>query len=214
MGSLENRHTGPVSKTSSMNAERADYEANARRLIGHHITAVDTGAFIISVPTSARGTAETGITRSRVSNSTPRAGRAVCCGPTPSFPMGLKCSSSRSLTTCCWASRAPRAGQRITTHTGQARLGSPIRDVTVWWTELNLGPATRSNGGVVEPARVVRVPVALRFDFEVGPVWFVAGIPAWPDMREVFIPGDEIMIVFTGRRMVELGFPAGRFTEA
>ena len=61
---------------------------------------------------------------------------------------------------------------------------------------------------------MVGVPVALRFDFEVGPVWFVAGIPAWPDMREVFIPGDEIMIVFTGRRMVELGFPAGRFTEA
>jgi len=33
-------------------------------------------------------------------------------------------------------------------------------------------------------------------------------------MREVFIPGDEIMIVFTGSRMVEMGFPAGRFTEA
>jgi len=89
----------------------------------------------------------------------------------------------------------------------QARLGLPIRDVTVWWEELNLGPATLSNGEVVEPARSIGVPVALRFDFEFGPVWFVAGIPQWPDMREVFIPGDEIMIVFTGRRMVELGFP-------
>jgi hypothetical protein len=29
----------------------------------------------------------------------------------------------------------------------------------------------------------------------------VAAIPEWPDMREIFIPGDEIMIVFTSERM-------------
>jgi hypothetical protein len=40
----------------------------------------------------------------------------------------------------------------------------------------------------------------------------VAAIPEWPDMREIFIPGDEIMIVFTSERMREIGFPDTSFT--
>jgi hypothetical protein len=51
----------------------------------------------------------------------------------------------------------------------------------------------------------------LRVDFAAGPVWVVAGIPQPPEMREVFIPGDEIMVVFLAERMRQIGFPDGGF---
>ena len=39
----------------------------------------------------------------------------------------------------------------------------------------------------------------------------VAGIPQAPEMREVFVPGDEIMLVFTVERMRQIGFPDSEF---
>ena len=39
-----------------------------------------------------------------------------------------------------------------------------------------------------------------------GPVWMAAGIPQVPEIREVFVPGDEIMVVFTVERMRQIGF--------
>jgi len=30
-------------------------------------------------------------------------------------------------------------------------------------------------------------------------------------MREVFVPGEEIMVVFTAARMRQIGFPASEF---
>ena len=63
-----------------------------------------------------------------------------------------------------------------------------------------------SDGVVVEPARAVEVPTVLRLDFDAGPVWFVAAIPQWPEMETVFLPGDEIMIVFSSVKMADLGF--------
>ena len=44
-----------------------------------------------------------------------------------------------------------------------------------------------------------------------GPVWMVAGIPQVPGMREVFVPGDQIMVVFTAERMRQIGFPDSEF---
>jgi hypothetical protein len=32
----------------------------------------------------------------------------------------------------------------------------------------------------------------------------VAGIPEWPEMREVFVPSDEIMVIFTAQRMWQI----------
>ena len=55
------------------------------------------------------------------------------------------------------------------------------------------------------------VPVALRIDFAAGPVWMVTGIPRYPEMREVSVPGDEIMVVFTADRMRQIGFPDSEF---
>jgi len=44
------------------------------------------------------------------------------------------------------------------------------------------------------------MPVAVRLDLPAS-VWFVAGIPLLPDPRSVFIPGDEIMVVFSRDKM-------------
>jgi hypothetical protein len=94
-----------------------------------------------------------------------------------------------------------------------ARRDSAVRDTAIYWEHLNLGPMRRANGAVVEEAREVYVPVALRLDFDQGPVWFVAGNPQWPNVDEVFPLGDEILVVFTPERMRKIGFPSGPFTD-
>jgi len=38
-----------------------------------------------------------------------------------------------------------------------------------------------------------------------------SGIPQAAEMREVFVPGEEIMVVFTAARMRQIGFPASEF---
>jgi len=90
------------------------------------------------------------------------------------------------------------------------RLNSPVTDVQTYWERLTIGPGYRRGVQVAEPYEV-DVPVALRISFPAGPVWMVAGIPQWPEMREVFVPGDEIMVVFTAGRMRQIGFPDSDF---
>jgi hypothetical protein len=92
----------------------------------------------------------------------------------------------------------------------QPRLGTPVREVQTFWEHLTLFPADAS-GVQIASVREVDVPVALRVDFAAGPVWMVAGIPQQPEMREAFIPGDEIMVVFTSDRMRQIGFPDSDF---
>jgi len=77
---------------------------------------------------------------------------------------------------------------------------------------VKLGPGRRADGTVVEPARTVDVPSALRLDFDAGAVWFAAAMPQLPDPRRVFVPGDEIMVVFSGEKMRDMGFADPAFT--
>lgn len=74
-----------------------------------------------------------------------------------------------------------------------------------------LGRESYVRGVRVSDPYDVSVPVALRIDFDAGPVWMVAGIPQAPEMQEVFVPGDEIMVVFTIERMRQIGFPDSEF---
>lgn len=93
-------------------------------------------------------------------------------------------------------------------------LDSPVKCAMTWWDRLELGPATLlSTGEVVEPARAVDVPTAVRLDFEAGPVWFVAAIPQMPSMEDVFIPGDEIMVVFAAEKIRDIGYDDPSFTS-
>ncbi len=92
-------------------------------------------------------------------------------------------------------------------------LDSPVRKATTWWDRLELGPATLSTGEIVEPARSVEVPTAIRLDFDAGPVWFVAAIPQAPSMEDVFIPGDEIMVVFAAEKIRQMGYDDPSFTS-
>ena len=92
-------------------------------------------------------------------------------------------------------------------------LGTPIRRAQVWWDLLQLGPATLSSGEVVEPARDVDLPTALRLDFDAGPVWFVAAIPQAPSMEGTFIPGDEIMVVFASPKRQRMGYDDPAFID-
>ena len=92
----------------------------------------------------------------------------------------------------------------------RGRLDLPVTNVQTFWERFAVGPAQSGNVRVSDPYEV-DVPVALRIDFAAGPVWMVAGIPQAPRMREVFVPGDEIMIVFTVERMRQIGFPDSEF---
>lgn len=85
-------------------------------------------------------------------------------------------------------------------------LHTPVQHAMTWWDRLELGPATLSSGEVVEPARAVDLPTALRLDFEAGSIWFAAAIPQPPSMEDVFIPRDEIMVVFTAAKVRDMGY--------
>ncbi|WP_410580650.1 hypothetical protein [Amycolatopsis sp. lyj-108] len=86
-------------------------------------------------------------------------------------------------------------------------LRTPIRETAVHWERLELGPGRRADGSVVEPARAVDVPMAVRLDFAAGAVWFVAAMPEPPEWQRVFVGGDEIMVVFSAEKMRDMGFP-------
>ena len=90
------------------------------------------------------------------------------------------------------------------------RSGSPVANAQTLWEPFTIGPALVGNTRVSDPY-AVNVPIALRIDFAAGSVWMVAGIPQAPEMREVFVPGDEIMVVFTDERMRRIGFPDSEF---
>ena len=85
-------------------------------------------------------------------------------------------------------------------------LDTPIENAAIMWDRFELGPVRLSDGAIVEPARAVDVPISLRLDFGAGPVWFVAAIPQPPDMKSVFVGGDEIMVVFSPEKMRDMGF--------
>ena len=85
-------------------------------------------------------------------------------------------------------------------------LGSPIRKAMIWWEQIGIGPSRLQSGEVVAPARVVDVPTAIRLDFDAGHVWFAAAMPQSPSMKGVFIPGDEIMVVFPSEKLRAIGF--------
>jgi hypothetical protein len=91
-------------------------------------------------------------------------------------------------------------------------VGVPIRHVAISWDRLELGPAVMvSTGEVVDPVQSVDVPTALRLDFKAASVWFVCGIPQFPSMVDVFIPGDEIMVVFSSGKMRSIGYTDAEF---
>ncbi len=127
------------------------------------------------------------------------------------FPHGVEVFLSLAEDQLTLGEEGPESWSASDSSRWRPLLGRPIREVVTWWERLSLGPATLSSGEVVSPAHDVEVPVAFKFVFDPGPVWLVAGIPQWPDMREVFIPGDEIMIVFTSERMREIGFSEASF---
>ena len=95
----------------------------------------------------------------------------------------------------------------------RGRLRSPVMDVQTFWEQLAVGLAPADSARVAD-SYTVDVPVALRIDFAAGPAWTVAGIPKAPEMQEVFVPGDEIMVVFSAERMRQFGFPDSDFVTA
>jgi hypothetical protein len=91
------------------------------------------------------------------------------------------------------------------------RLGSPVTDVSTFWEHVTIASAHAGNVRGADRCEEFDVPVALRIDFGAASAWMVAGIPQAPDMQEVFIPGDEIMVAFTAERMQQMRFPDSRF---
>ncbi len=92
------------------------------------------------------------------------------------------------------------------------RAGSTVRRTDTLWEQIEVGPGIRQGDGVrLSEPRTYRVPGALRLDFDAGPVWMVAGIPQWSDVDRVFVPGDEVLVVFSADRMRRIGFPQTDF---
>lgn len=81
----------------------------------------------------------------------------------------------------------------------RSRAGTPVTAVGTFWESIDYC------------GKIVEVPIALRVDVGPGPVWFVAAMPAHPDVTTVHVMADEIMVVFSAHRMRALGFPAGDF---
>ncbi|MCA2217659.1 hypothetical protein [Jidongwangia harbinensis] len=92
-------------------------------------------------------------------------------------------------------------------------LGSTIRGGAFHWERFEIGPSRRADGIIVGAAYTVDVPTALRVDVPAGAVWFVAAIPQFPQMQRVFVPGDEIMVVFAADKMREMGFNDPAFLQ-
>lgn len=83
-------------------------------------------------------------------------------------------------------------------------FGLPIIGAATNWEVLGLGPGMR-DGQIVTPARSIDLPTAVRLDFDAGSVWFVTAMPQWPDMEQVFMPGDEVMVVFSEEKARAMG---------
>lgn len=93
-----------------------------------------------------------------------------------------------------------------------AFIDAPISATATWWDRIELGPATvLGTGEIVDPARAIDVPTALRLDFEAGHVWFVAAMPQLPSSDSVFVGADEIMVVFTDEKMRSIGYRDSAF---
>ena len=88
----------------------------------------------------------------------------------------------------------------------QAALRSPVTGLQTFWEPFHIG-----GGAAGSDSYTVQVPVALRIDCDAETVWMVAGIPQAPEMKEVFVGGDEIMVVFTNEKMRQIGFPDSEF---
>ena len=92
-----------------------------------------------------------------------------------------------------------------------ARSGCPIRAASTFWETIHIGPGRDGDGVIVSEPETFDVPIALRLDFDAGPVWMVAAAPTWPDLDKVFVPSDEIMVIFSAERMRRIGFPETGF---
>lgn len=98
----------------------------------------------------------------------------------------------------------PESWEVSATDRWRTRINSPVRNVSTFWERFTVGPAYVRGNRVADPDEV-DVPVALRLDFTAGPVWMVAGVPQPPLMQEVYVPGDQLMVVFAVERMRQIG---------
>jgi hypothetical protein len=90
----------------------------------------------------------------------------------------------------------------------RVRAGQPILAATTFWEHIEVGPGRRvSDNVIVSPPRTYTVPIAVRLDFSVGPVWMISAMPNGPEGRTAFVPADEIMVVLSADRMRTIGFP-------
>lgn len=107
-------------------------------------------------------------------------------------------------------------GWRVEDHPSwRSRVGTPVLEARTFWEQLEIGPTYRNGDGVrVADPYTVHVPVALRLDFQAGPVWMVAAIPDFSATSKVFMCGDEIMVIFSAEGMHKIGFPRTDFLEA
>jgi len=206
------RQTGPMDVVGPHHALRQRFEATASQLRGRGL--IDIRYWDVQNLSGAERKWDYGDWHHAVMGVDLMTDRGPACvmWTNTFFPYGVEVFLSPAAEHLTLGEGGPESWPASDSTRWRPLLGRPIRQVSTHWERLSLGPATLSSGEIVSPAREVELPVAIRLDLDSTPVWLIAAIPQWPEMREVFIPGDEIMIVFTSKRMREIGFPDTSFT--
>jgi hypothetical protein len=193
--------------------ERTRYEAKTAALAGRHVLAVrywDVHRF-----TSSPRSWDHDDWHHAVMGVELRTDRGPWCVRWTStfFPYGVEAFPTPMSEHLATGESGPESWDASESGAWQHRLGSLVTGVQTFWHRFTIGPGYRGNVQV-SPAREVDIPVALRVGFAAGPVWMVAGNPQGPEMGNVFVPGNEIMVVFTPDRMRQIGFPPSEFLTA
>jgi hypothetical protein len=127
---------------------------------------------------------------------------------------GLELVTDQGTTCVLWTSTFGDVGieafhEPITTHfvTGPPSVEAwAVVNHPLW--EVRRDSVIRGMATWYEPGHRGSCPVAMRLDFDAGPIWFVAAQPAWPDPEAdwMFVGGDEVVVVFSSQRMRRMGF--------
>lgn len=199
-------HTGAVGPDSEISPERIGYELKSAALVGRRVLGVrywDVRNF-----TSEPRDWDYGDWHHAVMGVELLTDRGPSCVVWTStfFPYGVEVFQTPMSEQILATEYGPEGWDASGSGRWRGRLNSPVASVETFWEHIVVGPPYVGGARAGDPFEA-DVPVALRVDFAAGPVWMVAGIPQAPGMREVFVGGDEIMVVFTAGRMRQIGFP-------
>lgn len=110
-------------------------------------------------------------------------------------------------------------GWTVTDHpVWQERVDSPVQGVSVAWESRTYTPLkevwnreAKKYEHFPEASYSREAPVALRLDWETGPLWIVAALVQDATVDRAFLGGDELIVVLSADVMDRLGLSEAQF---